>query len=189
MAGVVLLVMPVCVVSEAVTVALPAVLGVTLKVLLPLESDAGAGGVALMSLELIATVSLVLTTFQFASTALTVTVKAVPAVCADGVPVLPMGVPGAAVSPGASNCNLVKAPELTVIGGLVLTGLVPSLLSTAVIVQMPAVLLVNPKVLVPATNAVLPGTMSFGSVVPMPTRSVLVVTTFQSASTALTVTV
>src|SRR6266702_5512382 len=112
MAGVVLLVMPVCVVSEAVTVALPAVLGVTLKVLLPLESDAGAGGVALMSVELIATVSLVLTTFQFASTALTVTLKAVPAVCAVGVPVLPVPVPGKAVSPGASSCNFTNAPEI-----------------------------------------------------------------------------
>ena len=47
------------------------------------------------------TVSVIeLTRFQFASTALTVTLNAPPAVCAVGVPVLPVAVPGAAVSPG-----------------------------------------------------------------------------------------
>ena len=54
------------------------------------------------------------TGFQFASTALTVTVNAVPAVNADGMPVLPDAVPGAAASPGISNCNFVKGPALTV---------------------------------------------------------------------------
>src|SRR5204863_308890 len=49
------------------------------------------------------------TTFQFASTALTTMppVMAVPAVCAAGEPVLPVAVPGAAVSPGRRICNLV----------------------------------------------------------------------------------
>ena len=78
-------------------------MSVTLKVLVPLTSAAFAGGVAFGSLELIAMVSLVFTTFQFASTALTVTLNAVPAVWAVTVPVLPLAVPGAAVSPGASS--------------------------------------------------------------------------------------
>ena len=65
--------------SEEVTVALPAVLSVMLKLLVPFTSAALAGKAALASLEVIATVSLVLTTFQLASTLLTITLKAVPA--------------------------------------------------------------------------------------------------------------
>ena len=53
------------------------------------------------SVEVMPTVSVELTGFQLASTALTVTLKLLPAVCADGVPVLPVAVPGAAVSPGS----------------------------------------------------------------------------------------
>ena len=83
------------------------------KLRVPLTSAALAGKVALASLELMATLSLVLTTFQLASTALTVTLKAVPAVCAEGVPLLPLTVAGAAVSPGANNCNLARGPALT----------------------------------------------------------------------------
>ena len=60
--------------------ALPAVLSVTLKVRLPLVKAPLTGKVALASLELIAMLSLVLTRFQLASTALTVTLNAVPAV-------------------------------------------------------------------------------------------------------------
>ena len=60
------------------------------------------GRVALLSLEVMLTRSLVETKFQLASTALTLTVKALPAVCAEGAPVLPLAVPGAAVSPGAA---------------------------------------------------------------------------------------
>src|SRR2546428_13844779 len=102
MAGLVLLVIPVCVTSEPVTVALPAVLSVTLRLLVPFTRVALAGNPALASLDVIPTVSLVLTTFQLASTALTATLKAVPAVWPDGVPALPLAVPGAAVSPGAN---------------------------------------------------------------------------------------
>ena len=80
MGGLVLLVIPVCVTSEAVTVALPAVLRVTLRLLVPLTRAALAGKAALRSLELIATVSLVLTTFQLASTVLTMTLNGAPAV-------------------------------------------------------------------------------------------------------------
>ena len=65
--------------SEAVRVALPAVLRVTLRLLAPLTSAALAGKAAFGSLELMATVSVTfVTAFQFASTALTVTVKATP---------------------------------------------------------------------------------------------------------------
>src|ERR1041385_6191829 len=99
--------------SEADTVALPDVFRVTLKLLLPLTSAALAGNAALRSLEVIEIVSLVFTTFQFASTALTVTLKAAPAVCDMGDPVLPLAVPGAAVSPGTSSCSFAKAAELT----------------------------------------------------------------------------
>ena len=187
-AGLVLARIPAWVASEAVSVAFPAVLRVTLRLLLPPTNAVVAGNAALVSLEEIATVSFVPTRFQLASTALTVTLKAVPAVCAAGVPSLPAPVPGTAVSPGASNCNLANAPALTVIGGLVLTGLLPSLLSTAVIVHVPAVLFVRLRVLVPDTKAALAGKISFGSVVPMPTRSLTVLTTFQLASTALMVT-
>ena len=79
-----------------------------------------------------------------------------PAVCAVGVPVLPVAVPGAAVSPGISNCSFVNAPTLTVVEGLVLAVLLPSVTSVAVTVALPAVLKVTLKVLVPATSAVHP---------------------------------
>ena len=52
--------------------------------------------------------SVELMTVQALSTALTVTVKGLPTVCGSGVPVLPVEVPGAAVSPGIKTCNLVK---------------------------------------------------------------------------------
>ena len=67
------------------------------------------------------------------------------------------------------------------------TGLVPSLLSIAVTVQVPAVMLVIAKAFVPDTKAALAGSMSFGSVELMPIISVTVFTRFQLASTALTV--
>src|SRR5438093_224304 len=106
--------------SVAVTVWLPAVLRVTLKFLVPATSAALAGRIALLSLDVIPILSItVLTRFQLASTALTVTVNAVPAVCAMGEPVLPVAVPGAAVSPGTNSCSLVNDPGLTVTGGVV----------------------------------------------------------------------
>src|SRR5439155_1114554 len=172
--------------SEAVTVALPAVLRVTLKLLLPLTSAALAGNTALPSLELIATVSLVLITFQLASTALTVTLKALPAVCAIGVPLLPLPVPGAAASPGTSICSLLKAPPLTAIAGLVLLLIPVCVTSPAVSVALPAVLSVTLKLLVPPTNAALGGKTAFGSVELIATVS-FVFMRFQLASTALTV--
>src|SRR5262249_10902109 len=142
-----------CVTSEAVTVAVPAVFSVTLATLLPLTSAPLPGSVAFASLEVIETVSFVLTTFQFASTAFTVTLKAVPAVSAVGVPVLPLAEPGAAVSPGVNSCSLAKAPAFTVTDELVFAVLVLSLISLAVTVELPAVFSVTLKVLVPLTNA------------------------------------
>src|SRR5437899_10489652 len=127
------------VLSDAVRVAVPEVLSVTLRALLPLTRLVLAGRAALASDDVKATVSLVLTTFQLASTALTVTVKAVPAVCADGVPVLPATLPGEAVSPGVSSCSLAKAPMFTVMAGLVELVLLPSAVSVAVAVRLPVV--------------------------------------------------
>ena len=132
--------------------------------------------------------SLVLTTFQFASTAFTVTLKAVPAVCAVGVPVLPAVVPGAPVSPGARSCIFTKVPELTVIDGLVFELFEPSVASVAVMVALAAVMNVTLKDFVPATSAALDGRTAFTSEEVTATVSVAVFTRFQLASTALTVT-
>src|SRR5947208_12241364 len=90
----------------AVKVQLPTVRKVTLKTLVPATRAALAGRIGLGADDAMPAVSvMVLTTFQFASTALTVTLKAVPAVSAVAVPVLPVVVPGAAVSPGTNNCT------------------------------------------------------------------------------------
>src|SRR5712691_41399 len=177
-----------CVVSEAVIVALPAVLSVTLKLLLPPTSAALAGSAALASLELIATVSLVFTIFQFASTALTVTVKAVPAVGAVGVPVLPFGVPGAAVSPGNRICSLANTAALTVMAELVFAVLVISVTSLAVTVGLPIVFSVTLKLFVPLTSEEFPGKVALLSEELMLTMSATPLTRFQFASTAFIIT-
>ena len=101
-------------ISLAVRVREPVVLSVTLTVRVPADNAPLAGKVALESLEVMPTVSVLLTRFQFASTELMVTLNAVPAPCAVGDPVLPAAVPGAAVSPGTSNCNFTNAVALTV---------------------------------------------------------------------------
>ena len=87
---------------------------------MPATSAAFAGSAALPSVEVIPTVCVEETTFQFAATALTVTENDVPAVRADGDPVLPVALPGEAVSPGVSSCSFANAPALTVIDGEVL---------------------------------------------------------------------
>src|SRR3989441_1494748 len=120
--------------SVAVTVWEPTVLRVTLTVRVPADNAPLVGSVALESLEVIPAVCVLLTTFQLASTALTVTLKARPAVRAVGAPVLPVAVPGAAVSPGTINCNLTNAPAVTVSSWV---ALVKPLLA-AVIVGVPA---------------------------------------------------
>ncbi|MEK7229623.1 MAG: hypothetical protein AAB154_06235, partial [Candidatus Binatota bacterium] len=98
--GLVLAVLVPSVIFVAVTVAGAAVFSVTLNVFVPATRAAFAGSAALASDEVIPTVCVELTTFQFASTAFTVTLNAVPALWAVGVPVFPEAVPGAAVSPG-----------------------------------------------------------------------------------------
>src|SRR5262245_50377095 len=139
MDGLVLAVTVVCVWFVAVNVWLGAVLRITLKTLLPETSGAFVGNIAAPSLELRPIVSLVLTRFQLASTERTVTLKAVPAVWALGEPLLPLVVPGTALSPGTSSWSLANAPELIVIEELVLAVFVPSVTSLAVTVALPAV--------------------------------------------------
>lgn len=90
------------VISVAVSVEPPASLSVTEKFFVPPTRAALDGSVAFTSLDVIRTVSVELTAFQFESTALTVTDSGAPTVCAVGAPVLPVTVPGAAVSPGTS---------------------------------------------------------------------------------------
>src|SRR5260370_33211113 len=120
---------------------------------------------ALASGGLIDTVSdAVVTRFQLASTALTLTVNALPAVCPVGVPVLPVALPGEAVSPGASTCSLLNAPAATVIAGLVLLPTAGCVTSATVTDALPAVLSVTLDVLLPQTNAALAGSAAFGSV-------------------------
>src|ERR1051325_4226637 len=128
------------------------------------------------------------TRFQFASTPLTVTVKAVPAVRSVGLPALPVAVPGAAVSPGMSSCNFTNAPALTVIAGLVLAVLLPSSTPDAVSVWPPAVLNVTLNEFVPLTSAASAGGVALASLVEMSTVSAAFVVKFQNASTARTVT-
>src|SRR6266581_480041 len=193
-AGLVLGVLEGWLTSEAVTVlppegGVPAVLSVTLEVFVPATNAALAGKMALVSEELIPTVSaMVLTRFQFTSTALTVTLKGVPAACALGAPLLPPGVPGMAVSPGTNNCSLVKAPALTVTDGLVLAILVPSVTSVAVTIQLPAVFRVRLNNPVPLSSGPLAGKLALLSDEVRPTVSVALVTRFQLASTPFTVT-
>src|SRR5437870_4743655 len=133
------------------------------------------------------TVSVLLTTFQFASTALTVTLNAAPAVCAVGVPVLPLAVPGAAVSPGIRICSFANAPPFTVVAGLVFAVFDPSVASVAVTVRLPTVFRVTANVWLPATSAAFAGSVALTSLELIATVSVDD-TTFQFASTALTVT-
>ena len=84
------------------------------------------------------TVGAVEITFQYASQALTVTVKTAPAYWISGVPVFPSPLAGDAVSPGTRTCNFTGTP-----GFIVSTGVssddraVPSI-SAAVIVVVPA---------------------------------------------------
>src|SRR5437016_2574213 len=143
----------------------------------------------LASVPVMLAVSLtLLTRFQFASTALTVTVKAAPAVRAVGVPLFPAEVPGAAVSPGTNNCSFAKRAGLTRIGGLTLAVVPGWLASEAVTVGLPAVLRVTLKLWLPLASAALVGKVALASLDVIATVS-LALTRFQLTSTALTVTV
>ena len=99
-----------------------------------------------------------------------------------------MPVPGAAVSPGSRICSLVTAPALTVNEGLVFADLVLSVMSLAARVALPAVFKVTLNVLVPEMSAAFAGMLALLSDDVIPTVSVAVLTTFQFASTALTMT-
>src|ERR1041385_4479060 len=136
-------------------------MNVTLKVCVPPLKTALPGIVALPSVEVNPTVSLAeLTGFQFASTALTVTLKGAPAARSAGVPVFPETVPGAAISPGTSSCNLANAPAPTATGELVIAVFVPSVTSVAVTVVLPAVLSVRENVLVPLDRLAFAGNVA-----------------------------
>src|SRR5438093_1116243 len=115
--------------SLAVTVGVCTVFSVTLNCMVPEESAASAGRVAFVPEEVILTMSAgaVVTLFQFASTAFTVTVNDDPADRALGLPVLPLplldvpGAPlvvhGAAVSPGTRSWSFVNAPAAAALTG------------------------------------------------------------------------
>src|ERR1051325_8383174 len=94
----------------------------------------------------------VFTTFQFASTAFMVIASGAPADCAVGVPVLPVVVPGAAVSPGTSNCNRVNAPAFTSKPLLVPVSL-PPVRVTVIVLLVPASVTVTLSVRRPPVNA------------------------------------
>src|SRR5438034_1434533 len=185
--GLVLAVLVPSVISVDVTVQLPALLKVRAKVLVPADNGALAGLVSFGSVAVMPTVWVLLTRFQHAATALTVTLKALLALCAVGMPVLPVLLPGAALSPGANTCNFTNVPALTAIDGLVLAVLAPSVRSEAVRVCEPAVVNVTPRVWVPETKGMFAGKPALASLDAMPTASVMVFTTFQKLSTALTV--
>src|SRR5262249_4623214 len=148
-------------------------------VAVPPRRESFAGRPALASEEEIPTVSAALVTrFQFASAALTVTLNGTPAICGKAAPVLPVGVPGAGVSPGRRISSLAKARALTAPAGLVLAGMAECVTLDAVMVALPAVLSVPLKLLEPFVSAVLAGRTAFASVEVMATVS-FVLTTFQ----------
>src|SRR5882672_2459315 len=150
--------------SVAVTVRVPELFKVTANVCEPATSAELDGRVALGSEDVIPTVSVTLEiTFQFASTALTTTLNGEAAACALGVPVFPVEVPGAAISPGARIWSLAKDPGLTGIAGVVLPVMAAWLTSAAVTVALPAVLRATLRLLVPLTRAALAGKTALAS--------------------------
>ena len=99
--------------------------------------------------------------------------------------------PFAVIEPGAAlivEVAVEAAPALTVVAGLVLAVLEPSLMSVAVKVRAAGGVGVTAKVLVPATRAALPGSVAAPSELVMRGGVGEVLTVFQLASTALTVT-
>ena len=100
---------------DAVNLGLSFAFTVTVNVPTPEESAASLGSTADDADDVRPTVGFAdVTRFQLSSTALTVIDTVLPAVTAVGVPVFPVTVPGAAVSPGSSTCSFVAAPALTV---------------------------------------------------------------------------
>src|SRR5437899_7613826 len=113
-AGLVLAVLLPSLRSLAVRVKLPFVPKETERLVVPAPKATAKGRLAVGLLELKPSVSLtVLILLYKLSTALTVTENVVLATCALGVPVFPLIVPGAAVSPGTSNWSLLNGPVPT----------------------------------------------------------------------------
>lgn len=95
---------------------------------------------------------------------MTVTLNAVPAVRVVDDPVLPEKVPGAAVSPGTSSCNLERRPGLTVTAALVPEEIAPFVTSSALTVRLPAVFMITLNVADPETKGASAGKAAFASV-------------------------
>src|SRR5258708_30441327 len=171
--------------SVAVGTQFPAVLLVIAKVSVPPDNAVLAGNTSLGSVAVRPTVCVLLTTFQSESTALIVTLKEAPAVWALGAPVLPVEVPGAAISPGSNICNLTKLLPLTGIEVLVLAVIPAWVTSLALTVELGAVLRVTLKLRVPPAKAASDGKAAFVSLEVMCTVS-FVLRRFQFTSTALT---
>src|SRR5262245_29194612 len=105
--------------SATVRVCVPTVLSVTLICALPPESAPFTGVLAAASLDVMRTLSPLVTGFQYASVACSVTGNARPAFCDAGEPALPLALPGSAVSPGARICTRENPPGCTTNGSLV----------------------------------------------------------------------
>ena len=130
------------------------VFNVTLRVAVPEVNALFGASVAIGSLEERRTESAIeLTRFQFASTAFTVVLNATPAVRAAGVPVFPLAVPGAAVSPGTRSWSFVKAPAFTV-NVLLVPFAVPPVWVAVMVLLSPLRLSVTPWVTTPPTKFV-----------------------------------
>src|SRR4051794_19123179 len=110
-AGEMLLAIAEWVAFEAVTLRfVPLVFSVTLKFFVPATNGAFVGKMAAVSEDRIRIVSLVLITFQLASTPLTIAVNGTFITCASGAPVLPLAVPGDEDSPGSKSWSFVNTP-------------------------------------------------------------------------------
>ena len=155
--------------SVAVTVRLPTVLRVTLNVLVPATRAALAGRVAAGSLEVIPTVWIELTTFQLASTALTITVNGGP----DALGGRGARLPGRrARSGGLAGDEHLELGERTRVDGDRSAG-ARGLRGVGDVrrgdVRVPAVLRVTLNVFVPATRAAFAGRVALASLEVIPT--------------------
>jgi hypothetical protein len=140
--------------TVAVTVGVPEVHRVTAYDFVPDDSAALEGKVAAESEDVIAIVCVADDTkFQFASTAFTVALKEVPAVCAVGVPVLPEEVPGAAVSPGSSTCSFDATAALIVKAADVPVSVLPVLVAVTVCDEPARISVSEVDARTPAVNA------------------------------------
>src|SRR5688572_13364966 len=105
--------------SATVSVWVPTVLRVTFNERNPFTSAPLTGVLAAPSLEVMRTLSALGTWFHQASVDHTLTANACPALCDDGVPVLPVALPGSAASPGTISWTRENAAGCTTNGSLV----------------------------------------------------------------------